>query len=197
MSTLTKNWGKIALFMLFVLPNSLLMASGGGGDLVKPQIGLMFWSVVTFFIVLIVLSKTAWKPLMANLKAREDNIRGNIEDAENKQKQAAEKLKEYEDRLAKAEDEVKSILAEAKKNAEDKKKEIIAEANKECESIKARAENDIKLAKQQAVEEVFKAAADISIAISTKLIQESLDEKKQSKIIADTLKQFEDLKTIN
>lgn len=195
--SMTRNLGKILIILMIIVPNTILMASGDGAQLTKLEKGLMFWSLVTFFIVFIVLSKVAWKPLIEGLEQRENTIRGNIEDAETKQKQAAEKLKEYEEKLAKAEDEVKEIIESARTNADQIKKDMIAEANKECESIRSRAENDIKLAKQQAVDEVFKTAADISIAISTKLIQESLDEKKQGKIIEDTLKQFEDLKTLN
>ncbi|BBM82267.1 F0F1 ATP synthase subunit B [Candidatus Uabimicrobium amorphum] len=197
MSILTRNLGKIMIILMLVIPNTVLMASGDGAQITKLEKGLMFWSLVTFFIVFLILSKVAWKPLIAGLEQRENTIRGNIEDAEKKQKEAAQKLQEYEEKLSKAEDEVKAIFDSAKTNAEQIKKEMIAEANKECDSIRARAENDIKLAKQQAVEEVFKTAADISIAISTKLIQESLDEKKQAKIIEDTLKTFEDLKTLN
>lgn len=182
---------------MIVVPNTVLMASSDGAQITKLEKGLMFWSLVTFLIVFVILSKTAWKPLIEGLQNRENTIRNNIEDAEKKQNEAAEKLKQYEEKLAKAEDEVKEIIDSARVNAERIKKDTIAEANKECESIRARAENDIKLAKQQAIEEVFKTAADISIAISTKLIKETLDDKKQAEIIEDTLKQFEDSKTLN
>lgn len=195
MSALTKM-GKLFILMMIIIPNTMLIAAGDGAhsgvDITRLHHGLMFWSVVTFLIVLIVLKKTAWKPLIEGLKNREDNIRNNIEDAQNKQKEATEKLKEYENKLAQAEKEVKEIIAEGKKNAEAIKTKMIEDAGKECENIKVRAESDLKLAKQQAIEEIFKTAADLSIAISTKLIKKSLDEKQQNEIIEDTLKQFQE-----
>lgn len=195
MSALTKA-GKIFVFMMIILPNTMLIAAGDGGhsgvDITKIHHGLMFWSVVTFFLVLIVLSKTAWKPLMEGLKNRENTIKDSIENAQKLEKEAAEKLKEYEEKLAQAEDKAKEIIAEGKKNAEEIKKKMIEEANKESASIKTRAESDAKLIKQQAAEEIFKTAADVSIAISTKLIEKSLDEKDHHKLIADTVKQFEE-----
>ena len=101
MSILTRNLGKIMIILMLVIPNTVLMASGDGAQITKLEKGLMFWSLVTFFIVFLILSKVAWKPLIEGLEQRENTIRGNIEDAESKQKEAAfrELVSQYKKRL--------------------------------------------------------------------------------------------------
>lgn len=198
MSKLTKNFG-FMLSIFFILPNILFAADSGhgSGGIMSPDPGLMFWTIVCFVIVLIVLRSTAWKPLIEGLEKRENTIKNAIDDAIAKQKEAEELLKQYQEKLSEAEQEMKNIIAAGKKSAEELKKKMLDDTTKECENIKSRTQNELELAKQQAIQEVFKTAAQLSVAISTKIIEKSLDEKEQNRIIEDTIKQFQSSQILN
>lgn len=179
--------------VVVLLTGSSLMAAGdhGSGGLMSPNPGLAFWTIVTFFTTLAILRASAWKPLMQNLQAREKGIRDAIESAQKAKQEAESLLKQYQEKMASAQAEIKATIQEGQKAAQVQKETMIKEATEECQRIRERSENDIRLAKEKAMQEIFKVAADLSVAISTKLIQKSLDSNEQNRIIQETLNQFQ------
>lgn len=189
-----RNSGKLLFIVMFLFSATVVFAAegahGGGGGIMTPRIGLMFWTIVTFLTVLIILRAFAWKPLMQSLEKRENAIREAIESAQRAKQEAEALLKQYQEKVASAQAEVKNLIQEGQKAAQAQKEAMIKEATEECQRIRERSENELKLAKEKAVQEIFQVAADLSIAISTKLIQKSLDQNEQNRIIRDTVQQF-------
>jgi F-type H+-transporting ATPase subunit b len=152
--------------------------------------GLMVWTVATFVVLLIVLSKFAWKPLLKSLKDREDTIRQALEMAEKARSDAGELLKQNEKNLAKAEDEYQKIIREGKAFAEKLKEEVVAKAHqqaqREVQQAKEEIQRDVDAAKQQLRTEV----ADLAIQAAGKILDETLDAQKHKKIVDNFLNQL-------
>lgn len=154
-------------------------------ELVLPGFGLIFWQTVVFLLVLFVLGKFAWKPIMNGLKERESTIAEALDSAK-KAKQEMENLKaanenllqearlERDKILKQAQESAAAIVAEAKDKAG-------SEANRLVESAKASIENE----KQAALTEVKNMAANLSIEIAEKLIKRELaDATAQKELVS-------------
>jgi F-type H+-transporting ATPase subunit b len=152
--------------------------------------GLMVWTVVTFIVLMLVLNRYAWKPLLKVLQDRESKIRRELEQAERAREEAAELLKRNEQNLAKAEEEYQKIVHEGRALADKVKQEIVArahqQAQRELEHAKEEIQRDVDAAKQQLRGEV----ADLAIEAAGRILGESLDARKQKKIVDDFLNQL-------
>ena len=152
--------------------------------------GLMVWTVVTFVVLLLVLSKYAWKPLLKSLQEREDNIRDALGQAEKAREEASELVKQNEVNLARAEEEYQKIVREGKAFAEKLKEEIVAKANaqaqRQLQQAKEEIQRDVDAARQQLRTEV----ADLAVQAAGKILDESLDAQKHRKIVDNFLNQL-------
>ena len=152
--------------------------------------GLMVWTVLTFLVLLVVLSRYAWKPLLKSLQEREDKIRQALEQAERARVEAGELLKQNEKNLAKAEEEYQRIIREGKVFAEKLKDEVVAKAHqqaqREIQLAKDEIQRDVHSAKQQLRNEV----ADLAVQAAGKILDETLDVQKHKKIIDKFLSQL-------
>lgn len=158
-------------------------------QLVTPQIGLMFWTVVIFMLLLILLKKFAWKPILKAVDDRNSSINEALASAE-KAKSEMEQLSADNDKiLNEARNQRDSIIKEAR----DIKIKTIADAkNKasiEAEKIISSAKEQIKNEKMKAMTELKNEIADISIQMAEKIIKTELkDAKSQKKLIEEDLK---------
>jgi F-type H+-transporting ATPase subunit b len=156
-----------------------------------PPIGfksdLALWSAITFLFFLIVLSKLAWKPLNSALEQREAGIRKNIDDAEAGRVKAEALLREHEAKLSKVQEEVKEILAEARRDAEHTKQEIVAAAQREAEASRQRAVADIRQAKDVALSELFDFVSGNVMQATERVLQRSLTGDDQERLVREAL----------
>jgi F-type H+-transporting ATPase subunit b len=152
--------------------------------------GLIVWTIVTFILVLTVLGKFAWKPLLQSLDEREEKIRGALEQAEKARAEAAELLKQNERNMARAEEEFQKAIREGKALAEKMKEEIVTKAKQQAQHEikmgKEEIQRDIDAAKKQLRTEV----ADLAIMAAEKILDESLDQQKQKKLVDSFLNQL-------
>ena len=160
-------------------------------ELIKPGLGLLFWMTVTFSIVLWLLSKYAWKPILKSIREREDSINNALNAADDARKQMdalktdnekllAEARKER-DRLLKEASEMKdSIIAQAKKSADDEARRLIANANDAIEKAKLNAMNELK-----------SQVAVLSVDMAEKILRNKMDDRSQQVAFVN-----ENLKTI-
>lgn len=152
--------------------------------------GLMVWTVATFLVLLVVLSKYAWKPLLQYLKDREDGIRQALEQAERARIEAADLLKQNEQNLAKAEEEYQKIIRDGKAFAEKLKEEVVAKAHmqaqREIQQAKEEIRRDVDAARQQLRSEV----ADLAVQAAGKILDETLDVQRHRKIVDNFLNQL-------
>ena len=152
--------------------------------------GLGIWTSVVFVLLVIVLGKYAWKPLLQSLKEREEKIRDSLEQAERARAEASELIKQNERNMARAEEEYQRIVQDARAMGEKVKEEIVnkarTQAQQELQNAKEEIQRDVDAAKQQLRTEV----ADLAIKAAEKILDENLDAGKQKKIIDNVLKEL-------
>ncbi|HEY9188829.1 MAG TPA: F0F1 ATP synthase subunit B [Ignavibacteria bacterium] len=151
--------------------------------LVQPDPGLIIWTIITFLLLLFILKKAAWKPLLSALQKREDTIASSIQKAEQAKVDAEKLLKEHSERLAQAEAEAQRIINEGRQLAEKIKENITAEAKAISDKIIKESKEEIEKSRQAAIESLKKDISQIAILAASKIISENLDEKVDKKLV--------------
>lgn len=150
-------------------------------ELINPGIGLIFWMTLSFGIVLFILAKFAWKPILKSLHEREDTI----DQALNEANQAREEMKELkfsnEELLKEAKEERDGILRDARKVKETIIEDSKAKANEEANRIVESAKESIQNEKMAAMTDLKNQLATLSIEIAEKILKEELSEDKKQK----------------
>ncbi len=161
--------------------------------LVQPDPGLFLWTILTFLVLLVLLAKFAWKPLLALLDRREEMIRQSLDDAE-KAKQELQRLQqESKEILSKARVEAQSILAKSRSEAEKLKGELRQEAKVQADSILRDAEKQIQVETEKAIAVIKNEVVDLSLLVASKLIKRNLSKEDNQSLIEESLKQVESL----
>ena len=163
----------------------------------KPELPLKFhgdlalWSAVTFLVFLFVLKKMAWGPLQDGMNARETKIRQDIADAESNRVKSETLFREYEAKLAKAQEEVKGILTEARRDAETAKVDIVTTAEKEAAAMRQRAVADIERARDQALGDLFEFVSQNVMQATESVVGRSLTGPDQERLVKEALASLE------
>jgi F-type H+-transporting ATPase subunit b len=145
--------------------------------------GLIIWTIITFFILLLLLRLTAWKPIMKALAAREENIRSSLAKAEKARDDAERILLENKKNLEHAEEQVQKILKDGRVLAEKMRQEMTNKANDEARRMIAQAKDQIEREKQEALKELRAEVVHLAISAASKIMEEQLDEKKHKRIV--------------
>ena len=148
------------------------------------------WVLIIFLVLLAVLYPTAWKNVLAGLKAREERIRKDIADAETARAKAEATLKEYNTQLATAETRVRDMLAKATADGEAIAANIRTRAQKESEETKERAMRDIDAARDQAVAQIHEQAAVLATSVAEKILRRELNADDQRDLVAQSLSEL-------
>jgi len=154
------------------------------------RLDLSIYSFVVFLLLLAALTKFAWGPIVTALDEREENIRKNIEDAEVARIRAEEMLAAHAAKLDAVQDEVREILAEARRDAEHTKSEILASALKESELTKNRGIEEINRARDQALDELFRTISTQVTDATEHVIGRALNEEDRNRLIDESLAQL-------
>ncbi len=155
--------------------------------LVQPDPGLYVWTIIIFLVLLFLLMKFAWKPLLAMLEKREDNIRHALLDAEKARDELANVKEDTEKLLSEARNESQAIVAAGKKNAEKMKDEIIEKAQSKSDSLLVEVKKQIHIEKERAIADVKAEVVNLSMEIAQKLIKKNLTKEDNLKLINDSL----------
>jgi F-type H+-transporting ATPase subunit b len=159
--------------------------------LVQLDPGLFVWTILTFLLLVFILAKFAWKPLLKMLQDREDMVRSSLEDAE-KAKSELERLNEESEAImAKARSEAQSILADGKVAAEKVKDDIIAKSKEQANKIREDAGNQIQVEKDKAISEIKKEVVNLTLLVAEKLIQKNLRDADNKSLIEKSLKKVQ------
>lgn len=148
-------------------------------------------TLIVFGILVVILAKIAFGPIAASLKAREDKIRADIEGAEKARRDAEVRLKEYEVRLAKAEEEARKILTQAVADAERAATTLKAHAQQEAEEIRERGRKDLETEYARAITQFNEHVADVSTSIAEKILRRNINPADQGELIRSSLQQLE------
>ena len=148
---------------------------------------LAIWSLAVFLLLLGLLGKFAWKPIMEGLDKREQGIEHQIAETKAANAEAKQMLASYERRLSEAADEVRGMLEEARRDAESTKQSIVAEARKAAEDEQARAKHEIGLARDEALSSIAEKAGDLAVEVAGKFLREKIGNEDHSRLIRDSV----------
>jgi F-type H+-transporting ATPase subunit b len=152
--------------------------------------GLIIWTSITFILLVLVLSKVAWKPLVQALQDRETSIATALEKAEEARKESQRLLEENTRVMQAANADTARLLKEGRELAEQMKNEIVAKAHAQAKAELERAKEEIQREKESALNEMRGEIAEMAIAAAEKLLDETLDAPKQKKMIDKVIQQM-------
>jgi len=155
--------------------------------LVQLDPGLFVWTIITFLLLLTVLAKFAWKPLLNILKEREDFIKSSLNDAEKAQQGLARLNAEGEAIINKARGAAQSILAQGKAAATKLKDETLNDAKEKANMVIADAEKQIQVQKEKAIAEIKGEVVNLSLSVAEKLIKKNLSADDNKALIDESL----------
>jgi F-type H+-transporting ATPase subunit b len=161
-------------------------------SLTNPAIGTLFWSVVIFSLFFLILTKFAWKPILAAIRAREEMIKNSLESAEKAREEMHKLQSDNEAILKKAREEREVILREARDVRDKLISEAKGKASAEADKLVEKAKAEIEREKAKALSEIHEQVATLSIDIASKLIGEKLSRtEEQDKLISRYLKDID------
>lgn len=159
-----------------------LSSEGGGGSLIDVNPGLIFWTVITFVLLLVLLRKIAWKPILTALDQREAAIKESLDQAEKAKNEAQQILYENQASLSKAAEESKKIVEQGRLYAEKLKDQMLKESKEQAQKIIDEASAEIQRKKDEAFGELKTQVADLVIQAAEKVLGETVDKNLHKKI---------------
>ncbi len=180
------------------LSGTAAAASGHGGEaghpgqpnILEPQAPLAIWTVVVFGTLLLILGRFAWKPMMKAMHDREEHVEHCLLEAERARNEAEKLMAENQKNLARAADQVRAMLDEARKGAEATAASIVQKAQAEAEASLERARREIGTARDQALTEIFSQAADLAVGVAGKVLGRDLSESDHRRLIETAMSEL-------
>lgn len=159
--------------------------------LVQTDPGLFIWTIVTFLVLLMLLAKFAWRPLLEALETRQNAIRKSLDDAQQAQQELERLNLESAQIINRARVEAEAVITQSRSDGDRLREEIRAKARTEADHIVKNAERQIQLETQRALQQIRHEAIDLSVQIASKLLQRNLTKEDNERLIEDALKQVE------
>lgn len=175
------------LSLSFILAFSGAEHSGGPLD-VNP--GLILWTVITFVLLLVILSKVAWKPILSSLKERENQIKDSLEKAETARKDAEKLIADNKANLYKAEEEAQKIIDQSREFAEKLKAQLLDESKVQAKKLLQDASAEIERKNAEAFSKLKSQVAEIAVSAAEKILRENLDKEKQTTLVNKYLEEL-------
>jgi F-type H+-transporting ATPase subunit b len=152
--------------------------------------GLTIWTFIIFLLLLTILGKTVWKPLLASLKTRENAIADALSRAEQARADAERLIAENKLERQRAEEEVQTALKEGRAFAEQMRRDLVEKAKGEADRMLVQARAEIERDTQKALVQLRNEVADLAIIATSKLLDENMNEERHRRVVS---KMIEDL----
>jgi F-type H+-transporting ATPase subunit b len=185
-----------SLALLAVSPAALLAqeAEGGTRTFMRPDTGLMVWTLVIFVVLMLVLSRYAFGPITAAVEAREKALEDAIEGAKRDREAAAKLLQEHQAAIDAARGEAQKIIAEGRAVGEKMRADMIEATRKEQQDMLERARREIESEKDKAIMHLRREAVDLALAGASKVIEQNLESQKNRQLVESYLASIGTLK---
>lgn len=167
-------------------------AAPGWDSLFSVDLGLAFWTVVTFLALLAILTRFAWKPLLGALDAREKGIQDEIDEARRQRDEAEELLGRYREQLAEGRRQAQAVMAQSREAAEQLRRELELRAREESREILASARREIERERDAAVEAVRRESVEVALAAASRLLGERLDAERDRQLVTGYIDDLRD-----
>lgn len=168
-----------------------LAASSSGSFLVKPNVGLMVWTLVLFALSMIVLWRLAFPRISEALDRRQRAIEDSIDAAERTRREADELLAEYRERLAESRKQAEGIIQRARQAAEIHERDATEEAKARREQLMAQTRREIEAETRRAIDEIRREVADLTVTATEKVTRKVLDEEDQRRLVEEALSELD------
>ncbi len=145
--------------------------------------GLMIWTFIIFLLLLVILAKVAWKPLIASLKTRENAIADSLSRAEQARADAERLIAENKQERAKAEEEVQKALKEGRLYAEQMRRDLVEKAKEEAQRMLTQARAEIERDTQRALRQLREEVADLAVMATSKLLDENMNDERNRNVV--------------
>ena len=155
--------------------------------LLDPHAGLIAWTIITFVVVLIILKRFVWSPLLEALDERQRRIRDALEGAEQARDEAQAALADHQKALAGAESEAREIVAQAREAGERVRTDIIDDARRDAEQTVEQALRSIESEKQAALSELRREVADLAVRAAGEIVNANLDDERNRQLVDDLI----------
>ena len=187
-----QTWPAISAWAIVVLLTAGVAraAEEGGGGFNPGDLGQAIIAIAIFLLLLLVLGKFAWGPIIAQLRSREDRIGQSITQAERREKQAAELLAQYQAKMENAQEEVERLLAAAREQAEEHRQALIAQARQEAERSVRYARHEIDLARDQAMQDMRETTARMAVELAEGVLRREIAPDDQDRLLRETLEEI-------
>lgn len=176
----------LALSALLAAP-ALAQEEAPKANLLAPNLGLMAWTLIIFVLLAIVLSRFAFGPITAAVRAREEALEAALESAKRDREEAATLLAEHRAALDASRAEAQKIIVDARAAAERVRAELVEQAHAEQANMLARARQDIESEKSKAIVALRREAVDLAIAGAGKVIDRNLDQAANRQLVENFL----------
>jgi len=176
----------LALSILAATP-AVAQEGAESPNLLSPNYGLMFWTLIIFVILAFVLTKFAFGPITRSVEAREHALEEAINAAKRDREEAARLLAEHRAALDASRGEAQQLIADARVAAERVRAEIVEQAHAEQANMLARARQDIESEKARAIAQLRREAVDLAIAGAGKVIDKNLDQAANRQLVESFL----------
>ncbi len=159
--------------------------------LVQVEPGLFIWTIFTFLVLLGLLAKFAWGPLLKALEERQETIRKSLDDADRATQELARVQQESARIIAEARGEAQSIVAKSRAAAETVREDVKQKAKAEADALVRGAQRQIQLETARAIQQIRHEVVDLSLAVASKLIKKNLTQEDNDALIQDALTQID------
>ncbi len=147
--------------------------------------GMMAWTWITFFLLLVILYRTALKPLLSSLTDREEGIRNDIDEAKKQRDEAEELLSKHKRMIAEADAQAQDVLREAQDIAQKTRTEILEKAREDAAREVEKARQEIEKQRDDAIKSLRAEVVDLAIGATEKILAQAIDKETNKKVVDD------------
>lgn len=159
--------------------------------LVQPDPGLFIWTILTFLVLVGLLARFAWRPLLQALEVRQAAIAKSLDDAHRARQELERLQRESAEMMRQARIEAEVIVSRSRSDAEALREELKQKSRAEAAAIVKNAEKQIQLETARAVQQIRKETIDLSVAIASKILRRQVSKEDHEGLIEETLKQVD------
>jgi len=181
----------VCIGLVLTIPVWASEASEESPDIFSGTWGTAILTLAIFIVLLAVLGKWAWGPILAGLQKREEHIRQTIEDAQQSREAAEQALEEYQAQLSQARNEAQGIIDQGRSEAVKLAEELKESAQAEARKLRAQAQRDIQSAKEEALRDLCDQTCELATDIAGKILQRSLTPQDHQDLMAEALNKMQ------
>jgi len=162
-------------------------AAHGSGDPVQVDLWQAGFTIAVFVVLVLILGRFAFRPILEGLQKREEFIRESLASAKQDREAAEARLKEYEEKLIQAREEASALVDEGRRDAEEVKRRIDEEARKSADVTIERAKREIGMARDTALRELYDQSAELATNMANTILKREVSVEDHQRLVSDAL----------